>query len=834
MKKTAADLLKRSTGIVLSIGLVVFSSASAFAATVLSPIYDVPVDKAWTVSFSKDVDPYTVSDNVVVTDQAGSEIRTELSIEGEKVNINPIDSVKYGQEYSILVKSSLKSVEGEYLSNEVQKSFTTVSYDELKMDMVTTGGEVLPEDVNTDLKAVQYSTYNAAQTYQEAALITAKVLEVDPAKVSYETWSEAVSCALGLWNKVDMESAQLEIECDALIQKAQPYEVSAQRVVASAYDKDEITAVFDAAPAGRKIKTLANHLGVDARRAFAMLKMSQEELKAEAWNNEGDTMEVLENTATVIKDGSKVALFVGGAIITGGVASGGMTISQAGAAVTAAGKAGLAQIVRQGGATLVMSGVDLALEVSADSAGIAFGKGNGFTAMVTEVRSVTAPAAGVMGFYNVKNTSSAADWVCNTFMVADMEREAFQEGKLFGIKVTDESVFAPGEEPGENPPKKIEVLKIEDTVKDSVKEGLENWLKEKADSSATTEEITQDAELEMKDGETFEQTDIEPEEDKSEDKTDSAASFSAVLSGSAPSYTVSVDSSQAEPGSIFSISIVGGQGVIHGKSAQLAEGGNDISWGFDMFANTGDALLKVKRADTDEYQFINIPGYKDEDETGGEEDYEEQMDIDYLRIVEEEAQLGDKYYVFKYYEDDDLKRWQGACEIYYDSSKSQLYEKSYRIDGYMTGPYKIWHSNGQILVQGSYLLETGYYYEEKKDGQWLTYSSAGVLIKNETYSMGKRSGLYRQYASSGELVEESNYQDGQYHGMYKRWDEWTGNLEMEGSYVNGQKDGTWVYYSGYYPNGALSAKTVTEFQSGQVISVATTRYDEQGAVISVE
>lgn len=79
---------------------------------------------------------------------------------------------------------------------------------------------------------------------------------------------------------------------------------------AAAYDRNEISNIFDKAPAGKKIATLAKHLGVDAKTAFKILKNDQAQVEADARNEAGDTFQKLETSATVIKDGCKVAGYV--------------------------------------------------------------------------------------------------------------------------------------------------------------------------------------------------------------------------------------------------------------------------------------------------------------------------------------------------------------------------------------------------------------------------------------------------------------------------------------------------------------------------------------------
>jgi hypothetical protein len=118
-----------------------------------------------------------------------------------------------------------------------------------------------------------------------------------------------------------------------------------------AYDRQEISNIFDSAPAGKKISTLAKHLGVDAKMAYKILQQDQAQVEADAWNEAGDTLQKLETSAVVIKDTCKVAGFVGGIVVTGGVSgiATGSVLSQA--------------------ATIV-SGADLILEVTEDSVGL--------------------------------------------------------------------------------------------------------------------------------------------------------------------------------------------------------------------------------------------------------------------------------------------------------------------------------------------------------------------------------------------------------------------------------------------------------------------------------
>jgi hypothetical protein len=151
-----------------------------------------------------------------------------------------------------------------------------------------------------------------------------------------------------------------------------------------AYSKQEISDVFDKAPAGKKIKTLAQFLGVDAKKAFQILKQDQAQVEADAWNEAGDTFQVLESSATVIKDGAKVGAFIGGIIVSGGTSAiaAGSTITQV---------------------AVVINGADLTLEITDDAAKIALGNHNKISKIVSDARIVTEPISTILTITDIPN-----------------------------------------------------------------------------------------------------------------------------------------------------------------------------------------------------------------------------------------------------------------------------------------------------------------------------------------------------------------------------------------------------------------------------------------------
>ncbi len=139
------------------------------------------------------------------------------------------------------------------------------------------------------------------------------------------------------------------------------------------------------------------------------MQQAQAGITADAWNEAGDTFQKLETSATLIKDGCKVAGFVGGIAVGGGVAS-------------LAGKSLLSQ------ATVVVGGADLILEVTDDAAKIALGNHNQVSSFVGNVRTVTEPLANILTITDIPNNLDSGFDKFSAVMVAlDSFRGAAQE-----------------------------------------------------------------------------------------------------------------------------------------------------------------------------------------------------------------------------------------------------------------------------------------------------------------------------------------------------------------------------------------------------------------------
>lgn len=262
-------------------------------------------------------------------------------------------------------------------------------------------------------------TYDLSKEYLKLRYLTENVLENAQDFGSYEEWSEEMNKVIDGWKDLEKETRELE-ESAAKIAG----ENTGLKLISSvqAYDKQEVSKIIDSAPMGKKIMTLAKHLGVDAKHAQLILNQTQDEISREAYGEEGDVFEKCEQNSMRIKNGCKVAGYVGGVVLTGGASA----VVASGALATTA---------------TVVVGADLVLEVTEDEARIALGDKNKVSEMVSSVRSVTEPAAAILTLTNIPgNLSKGIDKLSALSFGADQVRSVVQDEKVLGISIkTDEN-----------------------------------------------------------------------------------------------------------------------------------------------------------------------------------------------------------------------------------------------------------------------------------------------------------------------------------------------------------------------------------------------------------
>ncbi|MDD2637279.1 MAG: hypothetical protein PHW82_17465 [Bacteroidales bacterium] len=297
-------------------------------------------------------------------------------------------------------------------------------------------------------------TNNISRDYIALRYQTDNILINAESYSSYDAWNKDMTALILSWETLEERAVSLELSAA---------EISAEKVSLKliapvlAYDNQEISNVFDKAPAGKKIVTLAKYLGVDAQKAYQILKNDQAQVEADAWNEAGDTFQKLETSAVVIKDAAKVTGFVGTIVMTGGTS-----------AIASSGIIGQAAVV--------VSGADLVLEITDDSAKIALGNNNKISAIAGDVRVVSEPLSSLLMISTLPNNLvKGIDKLNAVSFALDQFNSAVQEGKVIGIKLPTPKEQA-------NQSAKAAVLD---------KSELEQWLKDQGidNNSESVEEI---------------------------------------------------------------------------------------------------------------------------------------------------------------------------------------------------------------------------------------------------------------------------------------------------------------------------------------------------------
>jgi len=282
--------------------------------------------------------------------------------------------------------------------------------------LVVSGYFIFTSQDRNEQKVLE-STYDISKEYLSLRYRTDNVLVNAKEYTDYSTWNKYMTQLINDWEVLEKESLKLEDSASKTAETLASNFKIAQ--TANAYSAKEISDIYDKAPKFKGISTLANHLGVDAKKAQAILNQAQAEISSEVFTEEGNAFEILENTAMVVKDGCKVTGFVGGIVLTGGTAG----LASAGA---------LTQV------GVVVVGSDLALEVTEDGAQIAFGDRNKVSSFVKDVRTVTEPIATVISITSIPSNLSTAFGKFDSVMLGlEQFRASAQEGKVIGVDLTN-------------------------------------------------------------------------------------------------------------------------------------------------------------------------------------------------------------------------------------------------------------------------------------------------------------------------------------------------------------------------------------------------------------
>ncbi|PKM88566.1 hypothetical protein CVU83_01520 [Candidatus Falkowbacteria bacterium HGW-Falkowbacteria-2] len=253
--------------------------------------------------------------------------------------------------------------------------------------------------------------------YLDLRLRTDEILTQASSYNDYEDWEADLNTIIAEWADLESKATEFEEMAEKYTKNKKIGLLNSFSLLstAQAITTQEINDIFDKAPAGKKLKTLAGHLGVDAKRAALILQQAQNQVQADAWNEAGDTFQKLESSAVAVKDTCKVIGFVGGIALTGGTAG----LAAAGTATKVA---------------VAVSGADLVLEVTQDAATIALGNNNKVSEFVADARVVTEPAAAILAITTIpQNIGTGLDKFNAAMLALDQFNSAAQDGKVVGI-----------------------------------------------------------------------------------------------------------------------------------------------------------------------------------------------------------------------------------------------------------------------------------------------------------------------------------------------------------------------------------------------------------------
>ena len=114
------------------------------------------------------------------------------------------------------------------------------------------------------------------------------------------------------------------------------------------------------------------------------------------------------------------------------------------------------------------------------------------------------------------------------------------------------------------------------------------------------------------------------------------------------------------------------------------------------------------------------------------------------------------------------------------------------------------------------------------DGTWQGWYENGNKSYEVSYNQGLNDGPALYWYENGNPKMERHYQDTVLQGVFKTWQE-NGKITVSGNYVDGKKDGKWLYHDilnpellireEFYKNGKPEGKWITRYKYGSVESI---------------
>lgn len=148
-------------------------------------------------------------------------------------------------------------------------------------------------------------------------------------------------------------------------------------------------------------------------------------------------------------------------------------------------------------------------------------------------------------------------------------------------------------------------------------------------------------------------------------------------------------------------------------------------------------------------------------------------------------------------------------------------------DGKRQGVWVYYHPSGNLKTIENYV-------DNVLDGIRITLNDRGYLNIEEYYKMGKLHGEQKIFDGFARLLELKEYNEGILSGTLKKYNPNTGKLSEEGTYVNNEKHGKYIWYydngnpavAYNYKMGVIEGETIEYFREGGIAAMATYRANE--------
>ena len=157
----------------------------------------------------------------------------------------------------------------------------------------------------------------------------------------------------------------------------------------------------------------------------------------------------------------------------------------------------------------------------------------------------------------------------------------------------------------------------------------------------------------------------------------------------------------------------------------------------------------------------------------------------------------------------------------YDDNGVLLGEGITDQEGKKSGNWNFYYYSGELKSKGNYfnnqrggkwtfyflngkIVQNGEFKNDLPEGHWIWYYKNGQIWREEDYLGGKEDGHEIEYDEQGTIITEGDFAEGEKEG---KWTYKVGDHREEGNYIAGLRDGVWKYYFG---NGNL------EFQGSYV------------------